>query len=143
MGITKRSDSFYVEFRVIDDGNTLSLANTGCGQLKRWKVGSLNKTAAKQQETMIKTKLLTGHMVSPQKRRAQSITFRQWALQYLELEHVKRLKGYAVRKLYVANLIEFSATSRLARSRHKMSWPTAPSAGGTHSRNVRSAQEGC
>ena len=30
-------------------------------RLKRWKVGSLNKTAAKQQEAMIKTDLMKGH----------------------------------------------------------------------------------
>ena len=43
MGLTRRKDSFYVEFRVIDDGKTFSLARGIPGAiLKRWKVKSLN-----------------------------------------------------------------------------------------------------
>lgn len=107
MGLTKRKDSYYVEFRVVDDGKVLRPASGGGGQLRRWKVGSLNKTAAKQQEAIYKTKLLTGEIPSPKKARAESVTFRQWAKQYLGLEPVKRLKGYAIRKLYVENLVRF------------------------------------
>ncbi|MDK2743471.1 MAG: site-specific integrase [Nitrospira sp. BO4] len=107
MGLTKRKDSYYVEFRVLDDGNALKLASGGGGQLKRWKVGSLNKTVAKQQEAVLRTRLLTGALPSPIKARAESITFRQWASQYMELETVKRLRGYAIRKLYVENLVRF------------------------------------
>ena len=107
MGLTKRKDSYYVEFQVLDDGEVLKLASGGGGQLKRWKVGSLNKTAAKQQEAIYKTKLLTGQIPSPKKARAESVTFRQWAKQYLGLEPIKRLKGYAIRKLYVENLVRF------------------------------------
>jgi len=118
MGLTKREwkkgkqgrcyeGSYYVEFRVLDDGEALTLASGGGGQLKRWKVGSLNKTAAKQQEAILKTKLLTGQIPSPGKARAQSLTFRQWAKQYLALEPIKRLRGYAIRKLYVENLVRF------------------------------------
>ena len=41
MGLTKRRDSYYVEFRVLDDGKTLRLATSVAGaRLKRWKVGS-------------------------------------------------------------------------------------------------------
>src|SRR5262249_57609443 len=98
MGLTKRKDSWYVEFRIMDDGETLRPANGGGGQLKRWKFGSLNKTVAKQQEAVIKTKLLTGHMSSPLKEKAQSVTFRQWAQQYIELEQIKKLKSYRMRK---------------------------------------------
>ena len=101
-----KSWSYYVEFRVLDDGEVLKLAGGG-GQLKRWKVGSLNKTIAKQQEAVYKTKLLSGQMPSPKKARAKSVTFRQWAKQYLALEPVNRLKGYAIRKLYVENLVRF------------------------------------
>src|SRR5690242_13469062 len=72
MGLTRRKDSYYVEFRVLDDGKALKLSNGGGGQLKRWKVGSLNKTVAKQQEAIIKTKLLSGQVPSPLIERAQS-----------------------------------------------------------------------
>jgi integrase len=41
------------------------------------------------------------------------VTFRQWANQYLALETVKRLRGYAIRKLYVENLVEFLGDSAL------------------------------
>jgi len=107
MGLTKRKDSYYVEFRVLDDGDTLRLASGGAGQLKRWKVGSLNKTTAKQQESILRTKLLTGDIASPAKARAESVTFRQWAKQYLGIETVKRLKGYEIRKLYVENPVMY------------------------------------
>ena len=99
MGLTKRKDSYYVEFRVADDGETLSLAAGGGGQLRRWKVGSLNRTRAKEKEAIIKTKLLSGNMPSTTQARAQSMTFRQWADQYLSLEHIRNLKGYSLRKL--------------------------------------------
>ena len=107
MGLTKRKDGYYVEFRVIDDGEALTLAVGGGGQLKRWKVGSLNKTMARQHEAVLKTQLLTGQMPSPGKARPQSVTFRQWGKQYLALEPVKKLRGYAIRKLYVGNLVRF------------------------------------
>ena len=49
MGLTWRKDSFYVEFRVIDDGKTYRLAWRVPGaRLKRWKVNSLNRAVAKQ-----------------------------------------------------------------------------------------------
>ena len=36
MGLTKRRDSYYVEFRVLDDGKALRLAHVGVGgRLKR------------------------------------------------------------------------------------------------------------
>ena len=107
MGLTKRRDSYYVEFYVVDDGEAIKLATGGAGQLKRWKVGSLNKTVAKQQEAVIKTRLMTGQEPSPSKQKTQSVTFRQWAKQYLELEQVKRLRSYPLRKLYVRNLVRF------------------------------------
>ena len=51
MGLTRRRDSYYVEFPVLDDGKTLTLARGIVGaKLKRWKVGSVNRTVAKQQE---------------------------------------------------------------------------------------------
>lgn len=93
MGLTKRKDSYYVEFSVVDDGRVLKLSSGGGGHLKRWKVGSLNKTMAKQQEAIIKTRLLSGQVVSPSVENAQSITFRQWAERYLDLEEIQRLRS--------------------------------------------------
>ena len=107
MGLTKRKDGYYVEFSVVDDGRVLKLSSGGGGYLKRWKVGSLNKTMAKQQEAIIKTRLLSGQVTSPSVERAQSVSFRQWAEHYLALESVQRLRGYAIRKLYVENLVQF------------------------------------
>lgn len=82
MGLTKRSDSYYVEFRVVDDGQVLRLAaNMAGAKLKRWKVGSLNKTMAKQQETLIKTDLMKGLVRSD---RVQApFTFKALAESYL------------------------------------------------------------
>jgi integrase len=107
MGLTRRKDSWYVEFRVLDDGETLKPASGGGGQLKRWKVGSLNKTVAKQQEAVFKTQLLTGQIPSAGKSRAMSVTFRQWAKQYVDLEPIKNLRGFQSRRLYVENLVRF------------------------------------
>lgn len=113
MGLTKRKDSYYVEFPVIDDGKTLSLAIGGGGRLKRWKVGCVNKTVAKQQEAVIKTQLLSGQRVSPAKVRAESVTFKQWAQQYLQLDEVKKLKSYRMRCDYVRNLVSFFGNKSL------------------------------
>src|SRR6476646_8184068 len=89
MGLTKRKDSYYVEFRVIDNGETLTLARGIAGaKLKRWKVGSLNRTAAKQQEALIKTELMKGPAKSE---RVVPVLFSEWALAYLGLEEVKTL----------------------------------------------------
>lgn len=35
MGLTKRKDSYYVEFPVLDDGKALRLAPPGMGKLRR------------------------------------------------------------------------------------------------------------
>ena len=61
MGLTKRKDSYYVEFPVLDNGKTLTLARGIAGaKLKRWKVGCRNKDEARKQEAMIKTELMKG-----------------------------------------------------------------------------------
>lgn len=68
MGLTKRKDGYYVEFRVLDDDKTLSLASGVHGaKLTRWKVGCANKAVALQQAAIIKTKLLSGVMPSEPK----------------------------------------------------------------------------
>ena len=83
MGLTKRKDSYYVEFPVLDDGKTLRLAPSVIGaKLKRWKVSSLNKTVAKEQEALIKTDLMKGLVKSPQ---SISKPFEQWGDEYLKL----------------------------------------------------------
>lgn len=97
MGLTKRKDSYYVEFAVLDDGKTLSLASRIVGaKLKRWKVGCTNKTEAKQQEAIIKTKLIAGTMVSERVQHV-TITFAQWAKEYVEIEEVQALRSYRER----------------------------------------------
>ena len=96
MGLTRRKDSYYVEFRVLDDGKTLRLATGVAGaRLKRWKVGSLNRTTAKQQEAIIKTDLMKGIVQSPQTR---VMTFKEWGTAYLALEEVRRLRSYKDRE---------------------------------------------
>jgi hypothetical protein len=92
MGLTKRRESYYVEFPVIDNGETITLARRGGGgRLKRWKVGSLNRTLAKQQETLIKTELLKGLVKSAA---SESLSFKEWAEAYLSLDEVKHLASY-------------------------------------------------
>lgn len=91
MGLTKRRDSYYVEFRVLDDGKSLSLAAGIQGaRLKRWKVGSLNKTVAKQQEALLKTELMKGLVRSDTDR---PMTLKEWGEAYLELEEIQRLRS--------------------------------------------------
>jgi len=92
MGLTKRKDGWYVEFRVVDDDKVLSLSPGGTiGRMKRWKTGTTNKTVAKQWEAKIKTDLLMGKITSE---RSKSVTFSQWAETYLQLEEVKSLRSY-------------------------------------------------
>ncbi len=91
MGLTKRRESYYVEFRVIDDGRNLALSSLAHGgKLKRWKVGSSNRTVAKQQEALIKTELMKGIIRSDKERLT---TFEAWANDYLELEEIQRLRS--------------------------------------------------
>lgn len=112
MGLTKRKDSYYVEFPVLDDGKVLRLAPSGTGKLKRWKVGSLNKTLAKQHEAIIKTDLLKGVV-----RSLESISkpFDQWGEEYLNLEAVRSLSTYEDRVNSVRKqLIPFFGKTPLA-----------------------------
>ncbi len=113
MGLTKRRDSYYVEFPVLDDGKTLTLARGVSGaKLRRWKVGSLNKTVAKQQEALLKTELMKGLIKSDQ---AQVLTFKDWGETYLSLEEVTRLRSYRDRKKIVnQQLIPFFGKTLLA-----------------------------
>ena len=93
MGLTKRKDSYYVEFPVLDDGKVLKLARGVPGaKLKRWKVGTTNRTIAKQQEALIKTELMKGlmksdHVVGP-------ITFKTLADAYLASPGIQRQVVY-------------------------------------------------
>lgn len=115
MGLTKRRESYYVEFPVLDDGKTLTLARGVPGaSLKRWKVGCLNRMEAKNQEAIIKTRLLSGQMPSEQVLKAQSVTFAEWADTYLQLEQVRNIRTYEDRKLKVSNLVAFFGKKPLA-----------------------------
>ncbi|MEK6585635.1 MAG: hypothetical protein AABZ24_04750, partial [Nitrospirota bacterium] len=94
MGLTKRRDSYYVEFRVMEseDGKSWSLPSGVPGaKKKRWKVGCLNKTIAREMEAAIKTRLLLGHEKTEQ---AKPILFKEWATAYLEIESIKTLRSY-------------------------------------------------
>ena len=93
MGLTKRKDSWYVEFHVVDDGKHLSLARGVAGaRLKRWKVSSTNRTIAKQQEALIKTELMKGlikseHLQGP-------MLFKTLAEAYLAAPEIQRQALY-------------------------------------------------
>ena len=89
MGLTKRKDSYYVEFSVLDDGKTLILASSGSGgKLKRWKVSSLNNTVARQQEALIKTHLMKGIVKSDQLQ--GPMTFKALTERYLSHPDIRR-----------------------------------------------------
>jgi integrase len=106
MGLTKRRDSYYVEFRVFDDGKTLRLATSIAGaRLKRWKVGSLIKAVAKQQEALIKTELMKGLVLSPH---TGAMLFNEWGKAYLAFEEIRRLRSYKDREdIVLHQLIPF------------------------------------
>ncbi len=104
MGLTKRRDSYDMEFSLLDDGKTLTLARGVSGaKLKRWKVGVTNRTVAKQQEALIKAELLKGL----KKRAGELLSFRAWAKQYLELEEVRTLRSYRDRVHIVPKLTAY------------------------------------
>ena len=89
MGLTKRKDSYYVEFQVLDDGKTFTLARGIPGaKLKRWKVSSHNKTMAKQQEALIKTDLMKGLIKSDQVQ--GPMTFKALTERYLSHPDIRR-----------------------------------------------------
>lgn len=101
MGLTKRPDGYYIEFPVLDDGKVLKLARGHPGaRIRRWKTGTLNRTRAKEQETLIKSDLMKGMVKSDH---AKGTTFAEWGERYLALETVRALRSYddrveAVRK---------------------------------------------
>ncbi len=97
MGLTKRKDGWYVEFPILDDGKTLSLARgTPGAKLKRWKTGTLNRTMAKQQEAMIKTDLMKGRLLSG--RVTGPVTFPALARAYLSFPDVKRQSSFTTKQ---------------------------------------------
>ena len=93
MGLTKRKDGYYVEFPVLDDGKTVTLARGVPGaRVKRWKTGTTNRTLAKEQAGIIQTDLLKGIVKSD--KQAAPMAFRAWAERYLDLPEVKALHSY-------------------------------------------------
>lgn len=112
MGLTKRKDSWYVEFRVVDDGKVLSLSPNGAlGRMKRWKTGTLNKTIAKQWEAKLKTDLLMGKIASFH---GKAMTFKEWGERYLKLEEVTSLRSYQDRvEIVRLQLIPFFGSKAL------------------------------
>lgn len=118
MGLTKRRDSYYVAFSVIDspDGQSLVLASGVRGaRVKRWKVGCLNKTVAKEMEAVIRTNLMLGK-VSTEK--AKPVLFKDWAKTYLELESVRALRTYQDRiEIMERQLVPFFGSKILTEIR--------------------------
>jgi hypothetical protein len=112
MGLSKRRDSYYVEFRVLDNGKTLTLANGIHGaRLKRWKVGCLNKEVAKKLEAKIRTDMMLGLMKSEQEKPVLSS---EWAKTYLSLEEVTGLASYTERVRSInAQLVPFFGSKLL------------------------------
>ncbi len=105
MGLTKRKDSYYVEFYVLDDGKTLSLGRGSEGaKLKRWKVGCTSKAIAKQQEAVIRTQLMSKTMLSERVQHTIR-TFAQWADEYIHIEEVKRLRSYRERCQRISTML--------------------------------------
>ena len=102
MGLTKRKDGYYVEFPVMDDGKALTLARgTPGAKIKRWKVGSNNRTQAKQQEAMIKTDLMKGLMKSNQN--LGPMTFKALANAYLAIPSIKKQVSYDNKQSVIEN----------------------------------------
>lgn len=118
MGLTRRPDSYYVEFRVVDssDGKSLALAGGVAGaRLKRWKVGCLNRTIARETEAAIRTNLLLGKVASQQ---AKPVLFKEWARTYLDLEGVKTLRSYQDRvEIMERQLVPFFGAKILSEIR--------------------------
>jgi len=97
MALTKRKESYYVELRVVDNGKALELAPGLLGaKLKRWKVGCTNKTTAKQHEAIIKSKLLSGTILS-ERVQGFNTTLGQWSEVYKGIEEVRVIRTYRER----------------------------------------------
>jgi len=93
MGLTRRKDGWYVEFPVLDDGKTLTLAGgTPGAKIKRWKTGTPNRTIAKQQGALIKTDLMKELVKS--ERVQGSVTFRALADASLSSPDIRRHATY-------------------------------------------------
>ena len=100
MGLTKRKDGYYVEFRVLDDGKTLTLARGVPGaKLKRWKTGTTNRTLAKQQETLIQANLMKELVKSEQVQ--GPIAFGAVTEAYLAVSRIQAQANYERKKTWV------------------------------------------
>lgn len=84
MGLTKRKDSYYVEFPVLEEDGLLRLARGAAGaKLKRWKVGCRNIEEARKQQGIIKTQLLEGLRLKPLPI-VPTVTFGEYAEKWLD-----------------------------------------------------------
>lgn len=68
-------------------------------KLKRWKVGTLNRTIAKQQEALIKTDLLKGAVKS--ERQAGPLAFKPLIEGYLNDPYIKAQAIYLKKKRWI------------------------------------------
>jgi hypothetical protein len=100
MGLTKRKDSYYVAFSVIvsDDGKTFKLAPGVPGaRLKRWKVGCLNKTIAREMESTIGLTFFKGRSLQKSLGQSYSVNGRS----SMNLEEVRRLRSFSTQAIHV------------------------------------------
>jgi len=95
-----------------EDGKALVLASgVPGGRKKRWKVGCLNKTIAREMEAAIKTRILLGQESSE---RHKPVLFKEWAKTYLELDGVKTLRTHQERiERFERQLIPFFGSKLL------------------------------
>lgn len=102
MGLTKRRDRYYVEFRVVDDGKVLRLAKERQGgKLKRWSVGCGNKEAAQNYEAKLRSDLNLGILKSAQ--HTDLLTFRVLSQRYLAQPEIQRQTVYRWKEQMLTN----------------------------------------
>ncbi len=95
MGLTKRKDSYYIEFPVIDDGKTLKLARGVLGaKLKRWSAKTTNRTVAREQEAMIMNDLMKERLPGKRAKTQAQMTFKALAHSYVASPPIKRQACY-------------------------------------------------
>lgn len=91
MGLTKR-DVWYAEFPVSDNGQVCRYDKLE-GKLTRFTTRTRDRKQAEKVESLIFGRLLAGTEPSKLAKRKTVLTFNAWAVQYLELEHVKALRS--------------------------------------------------
>ena len=100
MGLTKRKDGYYVEFRVLDDGKTLTLARGVAGaKLRRWKTYSTNKKVADGEASRIFQDLVNGRIKSEQQ--PGPMVFKELTKAYLADPKIQRQVIYERKRTWI------------------------------------------